>query len=190
MKAKGKSIICGWLWALIGAILVVSGMIVAIVLLLKGETSVSNPGREIKSTAALSCEGDNITYPFFVTDYSNSRKTRIRAAFTNEDLDTISLTYQLSYDSEAQIEKSNTDNSIAMNEDFHNDGLARDALGMKFSALSNAAQMTLYAEASSLNDITAKYFLLNKAMGNYTQGNLRSIYEEIGLDCEIKDNNF
>lgn len=175
-----------WLWVLLGIIFIVVAVVLVILFLLQGKTFMSTSDGELKNTSALSCTGTDIEYPFIVNDTKN-HSMKIKIIFQSGQLNTISLTYQMYYDSVSKIEQNVTDSSIALDKAFYQDGLPPDSLGSKFSALSNSAQMSIFSEAANLNDITAKYFLLEDTENNYTQNNLKEAYEEKGLECIAKN---
>lgn len=175
-----------WLWALVGIIFVVVIIVLVIIFLLRGEVSVSKPETDTYAASAIACDGEGIAYPFFAYDSSTSKDIKVNMVFRDDELETISLTYKIYYDSENVIDQSATDNSIAMKRHFNQDGLGMDALGMKFSRLTDATQMTLYTGAGVLNGIAKKYFLIDDDMANYDKNSLYELYVKKGLKCESK----
>ena len=174
-----------WVYVLIGIICIIITVVAIILFLLQGNTKTVSRG-EVEISESVTCEGKGIVYPIFKYDGSKEKSIKINVLFDGEKLEKISLVYQLKYDDSKQIEQSSAENHAAMNKSFEADSLGADALGVRYSNLSDAMQMTLYAEAKALNGVTAKYFLLD-GLNSYTKENITKKYNNQGLDCVIKN---
>lgn len=172
------------------ATLVVFVVLMAIVIMvstMQDQVDYTNDGGMVETTRSISCESEENVYPFFRNDGAKSRNMKIKAVFSDDKLDKVSLIYRLKYDGEKTIEQMATKYDIVMNEAFDEDGLGGDALGASYSRLEDAVQMNLYAEANLINGITAKYFLLEGLSGHYSIDSLAENYNKMGFSCIINE---
>ncbi len=177
----GRSIY--YLAALIFAIILV---ILVSIFLFSGDVSVNNNDGFSEKTQSLTCEKNNALYPF-LAGIDDEGTIKINVVFDKKTLDTISLVYKIYYDDKAQIERSEVQSRILMNENFNNDNLGTEALGSVFSALKDAMQLSLQANSDEINSITAKYFLLDGLNGMYSRKVVMEHYINEGFDC--RENN-
>ena len=174
-----------WILVLIGIILIVTAFVLLILFLLQGNTKTIGEGGSIETTEAITCEGNNIAYPYFKYDNSKEKSLKINAIFDNNKLETITLTYKLTYDDAKQAEQSSAENHASLNTQFAEDSLGADALSAHFSLLKNAMQLSLHADAKEVTGITSKYFLMDNDNGNHKKESLTKIFNSKGLDCII-----
>ena len=170
------------LLSLAGVVLVIIGVLV-ILFLANGNTTVTNGEGNVEAAQSLVCEGDNISYPFFSYDNSNSKSIKVSAVFYDDKLSEISLVYRLSYDNNAQVKESEANNHASLGTRFGEDSLGVDALGVNFSILDKVMQMSLFARANNISSVESKYFLIEDVNGVYKIDNLAKIYTSKGLDC-------
>lgn len=176
--------------SLIGLTALIIAIILTLLSMLYGNTTIVEGG-DIKTTQSLTCESDQVVYPFFENDKANKRLLKISVIMHDDKVDTISLVYKLYYDDNRMIDGFTTSLHSAITESFGADGLEADALGATYSVLSDAAQMLLYAEARNINEVTNKYFLLENVKDVYEKDNVLKAYGAKGLKCVLneQDNN-
>ena len=181
-KKKGKT---NW-YLTVGISLILSAVVLIFCFFMRGETKTNGNWPETETTESISCEVGGLAYPLFKYDNSNKKTTKIAMIFDASKLKTISLIYQQYYDSSEAIERSEAENHAAMNLLMQNEGLGPDALGMNFAKLSNGLKMSLFADVSKINDITAKYFELD-GVSEYDMTAMRTVYEQKGFKCVVKN---
>ena len=148
-----------------------------------GETVISNSGGVVESFHTLACESEKVSYPFFTYDNASGRVLRVNAIFKNDKLSEVSLNYKLNYNDAKEIERSEANNHIAMNNAFKEDGLSVDSFRANYSRLSDGLQLSLYADVKDLNSVREKYFLLDGLNGNYGIDGVKKQINKKGLDC-------
>lgn len=174
-----------WVYVLIGIVCIIVTVIAIILYLLQGSTKTISGG-EVELSESMACEGEGFFYPMFKYDNAKSKSIKINIMLNDDKIDTINLIYELGYDDAEQIKQSSAENHAAMNFSFEDDSLGPDALRAHYSNLEKASQMALYAEAKDLNGVTKKYFLLD-GVNSLTKDNIAKKYNELGMNCEIKD---
>lgn len=185
MKKKEKKL--NWLIPVILVLIFV--IIIAIIInSLRGNTTYTGSFDDGKKTDTLVCQSDQVSYPIFNYDNSNSKSLKINAIFEDEKIGSISLFYKLNYSNGEMAKKSESVNHAAMSESFASDGMKFDDLNSKYSFLDNSLQISLYAKNSGLNEKSLRYFMLYNIyeVGNLTKEEMAKIYNNAGLDCEIK----
>ena len=168
--------------SLIGLTALIIAIVLTILSMLYGNTTIVEGG-DVKTTQSLTCESDQIVYPFFKNDKANGRLLKISVIMHDDKIDTISLVYKLYYDDNRMIDGFTTSLHSAITESFGADGLEADALGVTYSSFSDSIQMTLYTESKSLDGITNKYFLLEDSYGNYDKDTILQVYKARKLKC-------
>ena len=158
--------------------------IATIVFLTEGKSTIINQENIVENSKALTCEKSDVQYPLLTEDIGKGT-LKINFVFKNDRLSIVSLVYKVHYDDVSQIERNEVKTRIQMTENFSKDGLGSEALGVVFSALENALQLSLYANANEINGVTAKYFLLDDLNDLYKQKTMRDFYTEKGFDCQI-----
>lgn len=171
-----------WL-ILIGVILILIAGILLLCFLLKGEVTTSGNWPEPETTESLSCEIIGLDYPFFEFNNSTKETTEINAVFKDDELDTISLVQKLFYDNVDSITKSEAINHASMNLSFADSNLDADAFKANYAKLSDNLKMSLFAERKELNNLSAKYFLLDEAHGQYDRPVVETLYTTKGFSC-------
>ena len=182
-----------WIFVLVGAILLIAAVVLIILFLLQGTSSSTDSGGSSETVESLACEGDKVEYPFFKhVDGVDGKSMKVNATFNNDKLNTISFTYKISYKDKnkdhEEIERTKKDNYFDVTEDFQDSGLSTDALGVRFSTLTDGVQMSLYSDAKGLSNVSSKYFMLDSANGSYKISNVKKIYENLGLKCTTNKN--
>lgn len=175
----------------IGIILVILGIVVcvvALVILMKGETKTSGQKISDIKGESLACENQDIHYPFTDYDKSKAKELKIAVSFYDDNIDAISLMYTLRYDDEQQVKASEASNHADMNISFSKNGLSADALSARYSKMKDSMVMSLYAKKDDLSSVTAKYFMIelrNQTDLPATLTEYQDNYERQGFVCKI-----
>lgn len=182
-----------WIFVLAGSLLLVVAVVLILMFLMQGSSSSTDNGGTSETIESLSCEGEKDDYPFFKhVDGVDKKSTKVNATFNNDKLNTISFTYKISYNDKnkdhKEIEQASTDNYIDVTKDFQDSGLNADALGIRFSTLTDGVQMSLYADSKGLSNVSSKYFLLDSANGSYKINSVKKLYENMGMKCTTNKN--
>ena len=187
MKRDNKT--TSWLIPVI-LILIFVIIIIIVIKALNGNTTVTGEYEGTKKLETLVCESDTVSYSIFNYDSSDSKSLKINAAFEDDRLGSISLFYKLNYPNEEMAKKSESINHAAMNLSFYDDNMKTDDLSAKYSFIDNSLQMSIYARSNDFNEKSLRYFMLYNIyeVKNLTKEKMAKIYNEAGLDCEIKHN--
>lgn len=175
-----------WL-TIIGIVCLLAAIVILIVFLMRGETKTNNSGSNTEKSVSLSCKVNDISYPIFVYDNSNSKTTQIDAIFSNDTLKTISLKHTLFYSNENLIERSDAHNHAAMNISLQDKGLDINILSPSYSQQKDKYVMTLYATDEILDAFLGKYFLIDNYNINLSVNDYEEIYSNQGFKCQIID---
>ena len=163
-------------------------IIILLIFLMQGKTTTSGNYPENVSSHSMTCVVNNVEYPFFTYDKSDSQSTTINMIFSNNKIKNISLIHVMNYSSEEMITGSEAFNHAAMNKSFGS-ALGPDALGARYSKLDNAMKMSLFADNSEITDISAKYFLIDLDNANSRgMDDYKKNYESKKFDCQIINN--
>lgn len=171
----------------LGLCLLIIAVILIVIFFLNGSTTIYNDGGEIATTESITCESSEVSYPFFAFDNSDRKQLKINVLLSNNKIDQLSLIYRLYYNSSSDINTSETLNHANMNKHFGISGLTADALGAKYSKLDDSLQLTLNSKAKEINEISAKYYLLDEAANYYNKETITKNYNSKGLDCTIRN---
>lgn len=171
-----------------GCLLITIAIILIIIFFLRGNTTIVNNKMETTKSTALACSSTIVKYPFFTHDNANSRELNIKLLFSNEDLRSVALDYSLFYNNETMATASEAHNHAAMNISYGTNGLGPDALNVKYTILDDRLRTNLFANASDIDIVSARYFLINtetagglpKTLTDYQQN-----YTRQGLDCKV-----
>lgn len=177
-------------WAApIGAILALAAIVLIIMFLLRGETTVTNSDPETVNRTTVSCEVTDLEYPFFRYDNSTKKTTKVTFLFNDDKFKTISLAQTMHYDDSDSVRGSEAQNHAAMNISFGENGLDADAFSASYSMQDDKMIMTLYATGEDFDTNTSKYFLARNYSSRSTLDGLKKNYTEQGFTCFEKDNN-
>ncbi len=168
-------------------LLIVVSVVSVFIFLLHGETTHNNTNGNIDSTSYLVCESDRVEYPFYVDKEAIGTNIKINATFNASGLDTISLVYQVNYNGQDLVKNGLVQMHIAMNDAFGKYSLASDSFGATYSNLEKTAQLGLYAEKREINDVRARFFMLDGINGAYNRDNITKLYNSKGIDCLINN---
>lgn len=182
-----------WIFVLVGSLLLVTAVVLILLYFMQGSSTTTDNGGTSEVVESLSCEGTKGDYPFFKhVDGVDEKSTKVNAIFNNDKLNTISFTYKIVYKDKnkdhKEIQQVSDNNMFDMTEDFQKSGLSADALGMRFSTLTDGIQMSLYTDSKGLSNVSSKYFLLDSANGSYKINNVKKIYENMGMKCVANKN--
>ena len=157
-------------YAIIGVLFIVVAVVLVILFLLNGSTTISDTTKTDIVTSSLSCEASDVDYPIFSYNESDKKDLKINMVFGEKKLDTLSLIYRMYFSDENKIESSEATNRASMNESFNKDGMSPDSFGATYAVLNDSFQMTLNAEKRQIDGLSSKYFLLDEA-SNYSKDN-------------------
>lgn len=177
----------------IGVILAILGIVVCVValaILMKGETKTSGQNPTNIEGSTLTCRSESINYPIVTYDNSTSKNLKITANSYGDKVGAISLIYELFYNDTQKITASEAHNHAAMNISFGKDGLSADAFSANYSKMENSMKMSLYANTDSIKPISAKYFMINidetENLPNTIQ-EYQANYEKQGFVCTLNN---
>lgn len=173
-------------FSLMGVICIIAAVVLIAIFMLRGETTSIDSG-SIETAQSLACKGDNLIYPYSEGIDAEKRSLKINVILNNDELSSVSLIYKIYPKDASAIQQNTTNLHIAVNKSFGESGLGTDALGATYSSLADSVQMTFYAEARSINGVTAKYFLLENTSGNYVKDAIMQAYSNKGLSCILEE---
>lgn len=182
-KAENKRGITGY-FVLAGIILIVAAVVALLLFFLHGETKVSGEWSGVEKAEALVCNSSEHNYPFLAYDNAQNGATRVNVIFDDGNVKTISLNLTLYYNSKKEIIDSENLNRVAMSEEFINDGLGFDALGLKFSEFDGGLQMSLFS--NGIDGTTSKYFMLD-GIKDSSMAEMQRVYVGRGFECETNN---
>ena len=169
-----------------GAVFLIIALVLGVLFLMGGNTTTIIGDSGFDAVQSITCENDNVIYPFFQDD-AYKRYLKINMILKDNELETISLIYKIYFDDSSTIERNNNNFRATMNKSFGAYGLRADSLNATYSSLSDAVQLSLYAERDDINDVTSRYLLLDEINGNYEKNDIVKVYNSIGLDCIINE---
>jgi hypothetical protein len=172
----------GWLLP-VGISFVVLIVVAVILFMMQGKTTIvgDTPGAE--KSKAITCTIENAVYPFFEYTEADKKLTTVKVIFTKDNVDSISLTYRMSYEDEEALKRSEALNHSAMNNSFGS-LLGPDALRVSYSTANKVFQMTLYATKSELNENSRKYFLMEAPLKGLNE--YKTHFQTYGFECVEK----
>lgn len=169
-----------------GLFLALIAIVLVFLFIFNGTTTFVSGGVDVENEISVSCTGNDYSYPFFTFDSSSGRDIKINALFDGEKLETIMLTYSMTYPNSSLAEESRNINHAAMNDAFRKDSLSSDYFDARYSLFDNTFQLTLYARKNMLNGITSKYFLLGETRGTLKKDTVTKALNNSGLDCVVQ----
>ncbi|MBR5647656.1 hypothetical protein IKW73_01805 [Candidatus Saccharibacteria bacterium] len=148
-------------------------------------TVTENNKEENVVTTTLSCQAENVAYPFFEKNDGTSKTLKITASFSNDELSSIYLKYFMAYDSADAIERSEATNHFHVSRMFENDGLAPAAYTSTYNQLDDGLQFSIYASGSEIDEYALKYFMLGGMinLSKYSMENVEKVYADGGISC-------
>lgn len=168
--------------SLFGVFLVLIAVVLLILFLTQGETTVTGGFPNNNQAVSLTCGSTSIKYPLFLETNPTRTVLEVKIVADNDEVDKIGLVYQLYYNSESAIKESRDRNHFEMNRLFGEDNLEADALGAMYSKMSDSFKFSLFAETSELNKTTAKYFMLDDT-SSIKYSALKKYYQSKGFTC-------
>lgn len=171
----------------IGIFLIIVSVILIIIFLLKGQTTVVGQNGSIINSESLVCESENQNYQFLSYDHAIRKTAKISALFNNNELSSISLLYTLYYSDSELIEASRTINSSQLNVFYSKDGLPANSFSKSVSSNNAVVTISLYADKTNFNNETSKYFMADKLDEKSNPEDFEKLYIEKGFTC--RDNN-
>ena len=163
--------------------LVVFIILILFLLLFHDEALIKNNEGAVEEMTALTCEGDDVTYPILVGSGLDVGEIKVNLVFNERTLESISFIYKIALSNKDQIARGEARVHALMNESFANDGMGADSLGAVYSILDDALQISLYDVEKNINSTMAKYFLLDGVNGVFNQNSITGLYESKGLRC-------
>ena len=172
------------IWLSVAFVILAILVIVGILLFptFNGSTVITGGDIEEK-TESITCKANNLSYPFFTYDNSEKSELKIHAVFRNDNLNSISLVYSLTYVTEDEAKTSELKNHIDFEVAIQDEGLTYASLNSDHKIMDNVYQLTLYNSGDTINRKTAKYYLLNSRNDGFTKENVEKMIMGSGLDC-------
>ena len=172
----------------VGFLLIIAAVVLILIFLLRGNTTTTSEKIDGTTTTALNCISGYVRYPIFTYDNANRRELNIKMVFSGDDLRTAALDYSLFYDDAEVIKASEAHNHAAMNISYSENGFRPDEFNTKYTMLDDRLRMNLYANGKEINEVSAKYFLIDAESGMpKTLSEYRKNYAERGLKCETTE---
>ena len=170
-------------------VLLVLAIIVAVIIwLLHGKTTTTGQYPANVKNKAVNCESGTLTYPKITSVTSDKRNIKINLIFNEKDeLKSISLTYALFYDSEEAVKRAEAFSHAEFNLGLNEQGYNASAFENKFARLSDQLIISLFGDASTVNEYNASYFMISdtestsslpKTIKEYTDR-----YQKQGFTC-------
>lgn len=182
-----KHISKAWL-VIAGTLLICVAVVCLLLFLMNGKTTITGENEGTKVQEKIVCTSNDTAYPLFSYDNSDQKSIEVTATFQDDELDSIALIYKLYYSDAEMIEKSESVNHGELNILSQDEGFGPDAFNATYGKLKDALQLSLFAKKDDLNNKAMKYFMLSKLnMTPYTQEKITKLYNEQGLDCEIRE---
>lgn len=157
--------------------------------LLKGSKTVSGKYPENIKNESLTCVSKSITPPKIAYIDSKDKELKINAIFNGADsLKSLSLIYTLYYESDDAAYGAEAKGHAEFNKSLVASNYSVDKFSNKFARYDNKLIITLNANKSELDEISAAYFLLS--LNGDRKVSLESIadykknYELAGFVCE------
>lgn len=169
-----------------GITLILLAFFLFILFLLNGETKYTDSDPTAEVTKSVTCSSKNVSYPFFTVQNADSRNLEIIVIFDEKDtIDTISLSYSLSFGNPSEADSASTSNSISFSKAISDDNLPTDYFDDIFSTVDSNSIFRIMTGNKKLNGIVAKYFLLDEASFRSSIKTIVAEYNKKGLDCVI-----
>lgn len=178
------------IFALIAFILVLVFVVILIIFLLRGQTTVSGEYPEDVKDRSLVCRVEYLSYPIFTYDGSDKKDLEVSIIFGQSSARSISLKYNLYYSDAEKIKASEAINHAAMNKSFGADSLHADALGISYARLSDRMSTSLYSQFGKVDSVSAKYFMIDRYEDYSIPSSLEELkanYERKGFSCQVSE---
>lgn len=175
-------------WRLILAVVILIIFMVAagLIRLTNGKTTITSGENNNEEVSTLTCESNEIAYPFFTYDDSEAKELKINAVFKDDVLDSISLVYALTYANEDEAKKSELKNHIDFEVGIQDEGIRREDLNSDHQIMDNVYQLSMYNSGNDMSNKIAKYYLIDFLSEDYTQAKVSKSIVGHGLDCVNK----
>ena len=146
-------------------------------------TTGANPGAE--QADALSCEGEGIKYPKLpLYDGVTDEKVSIRAIYSANKLDSISLYYEMEFRVAATMRATQAEIEMDMNRQLEVKGLnSEKGIEATISQNGNSAVVGLYSD--DYTDDMGEFFMVDGVTANVTKRGLAEALNRAGLECRI-----
>ena len=171
----------GGIWIVLGLGLILAVVTVFLLLNIFGGTKTeSSTPREDVAIRSLTCTKEGYGYPFFQSISTDNSFMRIVMAFWGDEIDSVSLQYELRYESRDAALRSEAVNHAAMNNSFQNEGLQPDAFDASYGVLSDMFKFGLFVRGDEMDETAMKYLLAD----GRTYDALRANYIGLEFECE------
>lgn len=174
-------------WGVLSAILIAAFLIVLIIYLTRGEVTITGENPDDVTDASLSCESKNFVYPIIDGEEKTKKSTSINMIFSKDSVRSISLVYNLFYNTPEKIVGAEARAHADMNISFGKSGLNADAFNATYAKLSDRMKLSLYATGENFNDSAKKYFLIDSDSDPKTLDDFLKIYKQKGFVCTTKE---
>lgn len=137
-------------------------IILIILWLLRGKTTTRGQYPENVRNESLVCESTAISYPKITRADSDKKELQISLIFYGEEeLKSASLTYTLYYSSEEKVTASESFAHAEFNKGLYSLGFDSEKFSNKFARFSDRLVVSLFANASDINEYAGSYFMIN-----------------------------
>lgn len=171
---------------LVGILFFLFIVIAIIIWLLRGKTTVNGQYPANITNESLSCSSSSIEYQKVSKRSAKSTELKMTMVFSGtEKLVSGSLRYILRYDNHSEAVNSEAVNHANFGTELASRNLKFTEFDNKFTILDEILEVSLRASASSINEYTADYFLIDtknelpKTLEEYKKN-----YESQGFACE------
>ncbi|MBQ2695537.1 hypothetical protein IJG04_02790 [Candidatus Saccharibacteria bacterium] len=156
--------------------------IILTISLLSQEKVTTGSNTDAVYVKSLTCSTSDYLYPFFTLDESNNKELKIITIFEKDKLKTISLQQILYYDNDESIIRGETENHVAVDLAFADDGLESGSFGMNFARLHDGFRFGLYGTSEQEQTLLKKYFLLDD-LNDLSPNEIKQNYEKLMMNC-------
>lgn len=169
-----------------GFLLILAIAIIVIIWLLHGKTTTSGQYPENVKNEALTCESSTVAYPKITKANSDSKKLKINLIFNNDaKLKNTSLVYTIYYDDEEEVKKAEAFAHAEFNLGLNANGYSSTKFNNKFARYNNSLIISLFANASEIDEYTAPYFMIERDDYKFPETivEYEEMYEAQGFSC-------
>lgn len=171
---------------IIGILLFLLALTAIIIWLLRGKTTTNGQYPANITNESLNCSSLSIEYPKISRRSAKSTELKMTMVFSGtEKLVSGSLRYILRYDNHSEAVNSEAVNHANFGTELASRNLKFTEFDNKFTILDNVLEVSLRASASSVNEFSADFFLIDtKNELPKTLEEYRKNYESQGFTCE------
>lgn len=151
-----------------------------------GETTTTGHFPKPETSESLTCESNNIQLPILNTDNTTKTSSKVMVTFTENKLNSISMTYSLYYNSQNQVETSESTNHAKLNLKTQEEGLGPNIFNLHFSKFNDHLEIHMYADSNNITEKTSSYLLLDN-IKTLDKSTIRQNYIDRDFKCVVKN---